>query len=98
MRNRAFELQLPLDDGAAGALARQRIEHLRGVNGVDEMTLVRLARSFPSLASIYAASEQELASAVGDITAARIRWFLDAPLETRLLSEPPVRQTAVRAA
>ena len=98
MRNSAFELQLPLDDGAAGALARQRIDHLRSVNGVDEATLIRLARSFPSLAAIYGASEQELASAVGDVTAARIRWFLDAPLETRLLAEPALHQTVVRAA
>lgn len=98
MRNRAFELQLPLDDGASGALARQRIDHLRGVTGVDDVTLVRLARSFRSLSAIYSASEEELASAVGDVTAARIRWFLDAPLETRLLSEPSVHQTTVRAA
>ena len=86
MRNRSFELQLPLDDGAAGALAQQRIDHLRGVAGVDHGVLVRLARSFPSLAAVYAASEEELSQAVGAVTAARIRWFLDAPLDTRLLA------------
>ncbi|MBV8194116.1 MAG: hypothetical protein JOY80_01165 [Candidatus Dormibacteraeota bacterium] len=80
------ELQLPLDDGAAGLLARQRIDHLRGVAGLDQGALVRLARTFPSLAAIYGATESELAAAVGDVSAARIRWFLDAPLDTRLLA------------
>jgi hypothetical protein len=43
---------------------------------------------FPSLRDIYAASEAELASVVGAVAAARIRWFLDAPLDTRLAVEP----------
>ena len=83
MRN--LELLLPLDDGAAGALARQRVDHLRGLAGIDEGTLVRLGRAFPSLHAIYAASEEQLAPIVGSVAAARIRWFLDAPLDTRLL-------------
>jgi ERCC4-type nuclease len=86
MRTRPYELQLPLDDGAAGALARQRVDHLGGVNGVDPATLARLARAFPSLAAIYTAPEAELARVVGPVSAARIRWFLDAPLDTRLVA------------
>jgi len=76
-------MQLPLDDGRAGALARERIAHLAGVHGVDPAALQRLARAFPSLGDIYAASEADLARAVGPVTAARIRWFLDAPLDSR---------------
>lgn len=83
MRN--LDLLLPLDDGAAGALARQRVDHMRGLAGIDDGTLVRLGRSFPSLQAIYSASEEQLAAAVGTVAAARIRWFLDAPLDTRLL-------------
>jgi hypothetical protein len=33
---------------------------------------------------MYAASEEELGRVVGPIAAARIRWFLDAPLATSL--------------
>jgi ERCC4-type nuclease len=86
MRTRPFELQLPLDDGAAGALARMRVDHLAGVNGVDAAIAARLARAFPSLAAIYGASEAELARVIGAVAAARIRWFLDAPLDTRLVA------------
>lgn len=97
MRN--LELLLPLDDGAAGELAHQRIDHLRGLRGLDEAALVRLGRSFPSLGAIYTATEAELSRVVGQVGAARIRWFLDAPLDTRLLSAPARVQTpAVRAA
>lgn len=98
MRN--LDLLLPLDDGAAGALARQRVDHLRGLAGIDEGTLVRLGRTFPSLHAIYAASEQQLAAIVGSVAAARIRWFLDAPLDTRLLPAISASQPtpAVRAA
>jgi hypothetical protein len=96
---RTLELLLPLDDGGAGALARQRVEHLRGVSGLDEASLVRLGRSFPSLSTVYAAPEAELAAIVGPVAAARIRWFLDAPLDTRLLARAPAERTlAVRAA
>jgi len=84
--HRPFELQLPLDDGAAGALARQRVDHLDGLNGVDPPTAARIARAFPSLAAIYSASEIELARVVGAVAAARIRWFLDAPIDTRLVT------------
>ena len=98
MRN--LELLLPLDDGAAGALARQRVDHLRRLAGIDEGTLVRLGRAFPSLHAIYTASEERLAASVGSVAAARIRWFLDAPLDTRLLpalsAAPPT--PGVRAA
>jgi ERCC4-type nuclease len=85
-----FELQLPLDDGAAGVLAKRRMDHLSTVSGVDGLAATRLARAFPSLRAIYAASEAELARVVGDVTAARIRWFLDAPLDTRLAPETRV--------
>lgn len=97
MRN--LDLLLPLDDGATGELARERVEHLRGLQGVDEATLVRLGRSFPSLGTIYGAPEAELAAVVGPVAAARIRWFLDAPLDTRLLAAPVSAPTrSVRAA
>ena len=82
-----YELQLPLDDGAAGELARSRIDHLRGVSGVNAAMLVRLARAFPTLRAIYSASEAELARVAGPVAAARIRWFLDAPIDTRLAAE-----------
>ena len=83
-----IELDLPLGDGSAGELAHRRVDHLRGVAGVDEPTLVRLARAFPSLRAIYAASDSELERVVGTVTAARIRWFLDAPLESGLVGAP----------
>lgn len=95
---RAFELQLPLDDGAAGALARRRIEHLRtAVSGLDTAAFSSLARAFPSLGAIYAAGEAELAGVIGPVAAARVRWFLDAPLDTRLLTAAEEHPT-VRAA
>src|ERR1700726_2762847 len=52
MRSRPYELQLPFDDGAVTWLARQRIDHLRGLGGVEPSELVRLARGFPSLRDI----------------------------------------------
>src|SRR5437899_4959138 len=81
---RPFELKLPLDDGAAGELASKRVEHLRGVSGIDERVLQRLARAFPSLRAIYSAGDEELERVVGTVVAARIRWFLDAPLDSAL--------------
>ncbi len=84
MRTQVFELQLPLDDGASGELARKRLAHLRAISGVDENALLRLARAFPSLRSIYAARDEELERVVGTVAAARIRWFLDAPIDTAL--------------
>ena len=85
-------MELPLDDGSAGELARRRIGHLAQVTGVDQAALVRLTRAFPSLGSIYAADQQELARVVGDLAASRIRWFLDAPLATSVVDpiRPPV--------
>jgi ERCC4-type nuclease len=87
-----YELQLPLDDGAAGELARSRIDHLRGVSGVSAPMLARLARAFPTLRAIYSASEADLARVAGPVAAARIRWFLDAPIDTRLAAEVTVAQ------
>jgi len=92
MRTPAFELQLPLDDGASGQLARQRLDHLRAVPGIEGDALVKLARAFPSLRALYAAGEAELARVVGPIAAARIRWFLDAPIDTALLATQPPRR------
>lgn len=95
----SLDLLLPLDDGAAGVLARQRIDHLRGLGGISPGDLVRLGRAFPSLSAIYGASETKLAAVIGPVAAARIRWFLDAPLDTRLLSSrAPAPTDAVRAA
>jgi ERCC4-type nuclease len=82
-----YELQLPLDDGGAGELARLRIDHLRGVSGVSASMLARLARAFPTLRAIYSASEADLSRVAGPVAAARIRWFLDAPIDTRLAAE-----------
>jgi ERCC4-type nuclease len=84
---RTIELQLPLDADEAGSLARRRVSHLAAVDGLDPAAFVKLIRSFPSLRSIYTASEPELARLVGPVAAARIRWFLDAPLDTALARE-----------
>lgn len=92
-------MELPLGDTQASQLARQRLEHLGHVTGVDRASLIRLGRAFPNLASIYAADEAALARVVGDVTAARIRWFLDAPLPSGLLESPaPISNIASRAA
>jgi len=56
----------------------------RQIVGDDGDALLRLAAAFPNLAAMYAASEEELSRVVGPIAAARIRWFLDAPLATSL--------------
>ena len=84
---RVTELELPLGDGPAGELARGRVEHLRRIVGEDPAVLLRLLAAFPSLGTIYSASESELAQVVGPIAAARMRWFLDAPLGTRVDAE-----------
>lgn len=76
----ATELELPLGDGTTGELAGRRLDHLVQVVGDDPATVARLAAAFATLGGIYAASEAELAEVVGPITAARMRWFLDAPL------------------
>ncbi|MFN2568366.1 MAG: hypothetical protein ABR564_02045 [Candidatus Dormibacteria bacterium] len=84
MRGIPIELELPLGDSEAGDLARSRLEHLAHVAGMDGQGVLRLSRAFPTLGSVYAASEIELAAVVGTVAAARIRWFLDAPLSTGL--------------
>ena len=75
-----MEMELPLGDRAPGEMAWRRLEHLRRIVGDDQPTLVRLVAAFRSLGTIYTASEAELARVVGPIVAARMRWFLDAPL------------------
>jgi hypothetical protein len=79
---RTIELELPLGDGPAGELASRRLGHLRQIVGDDSDALIRLAAAFSNLSALYAAPEEELARVVGPVAAARIRWFLDAPLAT----------------
>jgi ERCC4-type nuclease len=87
MPTRTIELQLPLDADEAGSLARQRVRHLAAVDGLEPAAFVRLVRSFPSLRAIYTAPEAELARIIGPVAAARMRWFIDAPLDTGLARE-----------
>jgi ERCC4-type nuclease len=83
---RAIELDLPLGEPATDEVARDdRVDHIRAIPGVDVAAAERLARVFPSLAAVYSASEERLAEAVGPVTAARMRWFLDAPLSAAAL-------------
>jgi ERCC4-type nuclease len=80
-----MELLLPLGDSAApGELTTRRWQHLLTVAGIDPASAQRLARAFPSLAAVYGAGEEELVKVVGPVVASRIRWFLDAPLDTGL--------------
>lgn len=90
----AVELDLPLGDPEATHLASLRQRHLLALPGIDHTTAARLARAFPSLAAVYAASEDRLRALVGPVAAARIRWFLDAPLHSATTSRPPWRQAA----
>jgi ERCC4-type nuclease len=77
------ELLLPLGDSTApGELTTRRWKHLMTVAGIDAASAQRLARAFPSLAAVYAAGEEQLVKVVGPVVASRIRWFLDAPLDT----------------
>ncbi len=79
------ELLLPLGESAASnELTTRRWHHLTTVAGIDPASAQRLARAFPSLAAVYAADEQQLLKVVGPVVASRIRWFLDAPLDTGL--------------
>jgi ERCC4-type nuclease len=78
----AVELELPFDEKPFDGLAGLRRHHLDLIAGVDETAAQRLARVFPSLAAVYSATEDELRQVVGPVSAARIRWFLDAPLRT----------------
>ena len=84
---RTIELQLPLDSDEAGSLARSRVAHLAAIDGLEPAAFVKLVRSFPSLRSIYTAPEADLARVVGPVAAARMRWFIDAPLDTALARE-----------
>ena len=78
-----MELLLPLGDSSApGELNTRRWHHLMTVAGVDARSAQRLARAFPSLAAVYGADEERLVKVVGPVVASRIRWFLDAPLDT----------------
>ncbi len=72
------------DNAAPGELTTRRWQHLMTVAGIDAASAQRLARAFPSLAAVYAATEDQLVKVVGPVVASRIRWFLDAPLDTGL--------------
>ena len=77
------ELLLPLGDtSGVGELTTRRWQHLMTVAGIDAGSAQRLARAFPSLSAVYRAEEGELDKVVGPVVASRIRWFLDAPLDT----------------
>lgn len=79
------ELLLPLDEITnANDLRSRRWQHLMTVAGVEPAAAERLARAFPSLAAVYRADEAQLVTVVGPVVAARMRWFLDAPLDTGL--------------
>lgn len=76
------ELLLPLMDSPNSELTVRRWDHLTAVAGVDARAAERLARAFPTLGAIYRASEDDLVRAVGPVVASRLRWFLDAPIDT----------------
>ena len=76
------ELLLPLTDAPRDELTTRRWDHLLAVAGVDPGSAERLARAFPTLGAIYRASEDDLVRAVGPVVASRLRWFLDAPIDT----------------
>ena len=75
-----IELDLPLGDADDGELSQRRHGHLALLPGVDQAMAGRLEGAFPTLGALYAATEEKLATVVGPVAAARIRWFLDAPL------------------
>lgn len=75
-----IELDLPLGEPDDGHLGERRLAHLASIPGVDRTACARLARAFPTLAEVYAAPESRLRDVVGPVVAARVRWFLDAPL------------------
>ena len=80
-----IELLLPLGDSVVpDELTTRRWHHLMTVAGIDARSAQRLARAFPSLAAVYGAGEEQLVRVVGPVVASRIRWFLDAPLDTGL--------------
>lgn len=94
---RAIELDLPLTGAGAPPLAADAVAgpghsaHLLAVPGIDETTAARLLHAFPSLSAIYAASRERLAEVVGPVAAARLRWFLDAPVTAAALPGRPRR-------
>ncbi|MDB5068423.1 MAG: hypothetical protein JWM18_4857 [Chloroflexi bacterium] len=76
-------MDLPFDSGPAPVddeVRARRRDHLTELPGIDKATAARLVGAFPTLGSVYAASEERLREVVGSVAAARIRWFLDAPL------------------
>ena len=86
-----IELDLPLGDPDDGELGLRRHRHLTAMPGIDEPAAVRLERAFPTLAALYAATEARPAEVVGPVAAARLRWFLDAPLRPAALVRPQPR-------
>jgi ERCC4-type nuclease len=83
MSTTPMELLLPLGEATApGELTTRRWHHLMTVAGIEPASAQRLARAFPSLAAVYSAGEDELVKVVGPVVASRMRWFLDAPLDT----------------
>jgi len=91
MSTTTVELDLPLGDPEVDELASLRQRHLLSLPGVDHLTVARLTRAFPSLAAVYTAPEERLRSVVGPVAAARIRWFLDAPLHSGAAPGAPRR-------
>ncbi len=94
MKGESVELLLPLDElPPADELTARRWHHLMAVAGVEAAAAQRLVRAFPSLAAVYRADDDELVRVVGPVVAARMRWFLEAPLHTGL-SLPAVTRAA----
>ena len=94
-----IEMSLPFESAPEPGddeVRRRRCAHLLGLPGIDEATAARLLGIFPTLGSVYAASEERLREVVGTVAAARIRWFLDAPLG--LPTAPPARGRRWRSA
>lgn len=77
---RVLELELPLAE-AESEMSRRRLAHLHCLPGVGDHETAVLTRAFGSLADVYAAPEEELRKYIGAVAAARIRWFLDAPMQ-----------------
>jgi Helix-hairpin-helix domain len=95
MSTTSTELLLPLGDSSApGELTTRRWHHLMTVAGIEPASAQRLALAFPSLAAVYAADEEQLVRIVGPVVASRMRWFLDAPLDTGLSMRAVVRAKA----
>ena len=94
-----IEMSLPFDaapEPGDDEVRLRRRAHLLGLPGIDDATAARLLGIFPTLGAVYAASEERLREVVGAVAAARIRWFLDAPLG--LPAAPPARRPRWRSA